>query len=322
MGMRMPNEITANAEMQPAPAPEPVVVDAGLRTRGNVQDITKLLADESNAQHEEIQKRKAEGDAELGTVPEPPDPDLSVPETPPPAPDDSEPEPAPVKIESFKDLAEASGLELSALYELTIAFGEGENLEPVKLGAIKDAFQKGLEIDHKTTEFEAEKKEFENMQIVANQAIDATLQSLQLTPEQVGAQTRRVNENKLREQQLLFQVVPELAKNAELRTQTHAEIVELMKPYGVSAIEIDNLADHRFYKFAMDAVQDRRIIAEARADSKRIRKTGTGDRIQRKFNGKGKGAQTATEGLIATAKSTRIGSDQVKAISSLLGETV
>jgi len=321
----MPNEIAANAEMQT----ETPTIESGLRTRGNVSDITALLAEEGNAQAAEIDKRRTDGDAELGAAPErieeAPDPDLSEPESEPAAHDDSEPEAKPepqAKIESFKDLAEATGLELSALYDLTIAFGDGENLEPMKLGAIKDAFQKGLEVDSKTETLVADKKEFENMQIVANRAIEETISNLQLTPQQVAAQAHRVGEVKLQEQQLLFQVVPELAKNAELRQQTHQEIVDLVKPYGISALEIDNLADHRFYKFAMDTVQDRKLIAEARADGKRVRKIGTGERIQRKFNGKGKGDQTKTDGLIAKAKSSRIGKDQVNAISALLGESV
>ena len=315
------------------------VADRGM-SRGDVGDITKLILGESNAQAEEITRRRADGDAELGTRPDRPEggkdngesrPDFEkadaeagiakIPSEPQADADKPREGKAP-RIESFKALAEAAGIDLAALYELTISFGDGQgvNAEPVKLGAIKDAFQKGLDLDARSDELETATAKFENEQIVKNQAIESALESLNLTPQQIDAQTARVADNKLREQQKLFQVVPELAKSAELRQQTRAEIVELVKPYGISAVEIDSLADHRFYKFAMDAVNWRRLIAEASANAKRVRKTGKSIKPSRKFDGKGKSASTKTDALVDTAKTTRNVGDQVAAISALLGD--
>ncbi len=315
------------------------VADRGM-SRGDVDDITKLIAGESNAQADEIVRRRADGDAELGTRPDRPEggkdngdnrPDFEAADaeagikrvpSEPQADADKQGEGKAPQIKSFKALAEAAGIDLATLYDLTISFGDGQGVdaEPVKLGTIKDAFQKGLDLDTRTAELETATAKFENEQIVKNQAIESALESLNLTPQQIEAQQQRVADNKLREQQLLFQVVPELAKNAELRQQTRAEIVELVKPYGISAVEIDSLADHRFYKFAMDAVKWRRLIAEASANAKRVRKTGKSIKPSRKFDGKGKSASSDTDKLVDTAKTTRNVGDQVAAISALLGD--
>ena len=332
----MPDQNNGAAETGAAETHQ--VTDRGM-SRGDVSDITKLIAGESNAQADEITKRRADGDAELGEAPkgaegqsngdnsgdfEKADAEAGIAKIPAAAQADADKptEGSAKEIKSFKALADAAGIDLASLYDLTISFGDGQgvNAEPVKLGAIKDAFQKGLDLDTRSAELETATAEFENEQIVKNQSIDLALSELNLTPGQIEAQRVRVADNYLREQQKLFQIVPELAKNAELRQQTRAEIVELVKPYGISAVEIDSLADHRFYKFAMDAVKWRRLIAEASANAKRLRKTSKSIKPSRKFDGKGKSASTSTDKLVDTAKSTRKVGDQVAAISALLGD--
>lgn len=305
--------------------PAPETTPPELLTRDNISEITSLIQAESNAAADEITQRQDDGDVLLA--------DVDVDDTPKAAETPPEDEPAPIEepddetppvvaeaITSFRELADKAGLELSALYDLTINFGAGKGVdEPVKLGAIKDAYQKGLDIDARASDLDQSTREFEENKLLTNQAIDSRIASMNLTEAQVREQGRFVAENKVREQQKLFQVVPELAKNATLREQTHQEIVELVKPYGISAVEIDNIADHRFYKFAMDAVKAFELIATARADAKRVRKIGKGGKLNRKFNGKGS-AKTDTDKLVAQAKSTRVAGDQVAAISALLGK--
>jgi len=141
---------------------------------------------------------------------------------------------------------------------------------------------------------------------------------MQLTPQQIEARAQHVRQNKQREQQKLFAVMPELATDADLRTQTHKGIVDLLGPYGISEVAVDSLANHKYYKFLIDAVNAFSLIDKADADAKRLRKVGTGQRITRKTNGRGERV-TESEALATKAKATRMPADQLAAIHALIG---
>ena len=235
------------------------------------------------------------------------------PETP--AADPEKPAPAPVNITSLKQLAEAANIDMTALYDLTVGFRTGA--DPVKLGEVKDAFQNGLDLGDREQTLADDREAFQNEQLVSNRALDSLMSQLQITPELLEQARTDFNANVAREREKLFEVMPELGQDVEKRQQAMTDIVQLVKPYGITGVEIANLADHRFYKFALDAAGWKGRIDAARAEGKRLREGVKGRSLSRRTVSRGRG-QSTVDNLTDKAKQTGLRGDQIAAVSALL----
>ena len=235
------------------------------------------------------------------------------PETP--AADPEKPAPAPVSITSLKQLAEAANIDMTALYDLTVGFRTGA--DPVKLGEVKDAFQNGLDLGDREQTLADDREAFQNEQLVSNRALDSLMSQLQITPELLEQARNDFNTNVAREREKLFEVMPELGQDVEKRQQAMTDIVQLVKPYGITGVEIANLADHRFYKFALDAAGWKGRIDAARAEGKRLREGAKGRGVSRRTVSRGRG-QSTVDNLTDKAKQTGLRGDQIAAVSALL----
>ena len=299
----------------------------GSMTRGNLSEIRDLLIesaerdgasidDDGNLRRTEPAPKPAETpavDPLKSTAEILAEQESEQPETP--VADPETPAPAKVKVTSLKELAEAAGIDMTALYDLTLGFRTGA--DPVKLGEVKDAFQSGLDLGDREQQLTDERESFQNEQLVSNRALDSLMSQLQITPELLERARSDFNGVVAREQKKLFEVMPELGQDVEKRKQAMTDIVQLVKPYGISGVEIANLADHRFYKLALDAAGWKARIDAARAEGKRLREGVKGRNVSRRNVSRGRGHSSADK-LTERAKQTGLRGDQIAAVSALL----
>jgi len=232
---------------------------------------------------------------------------------------ESEPEPVepaaeaePQKITTLKALAEAAGIEMEALYALQVGMGDGS--EPQTLGQLKDAVKAGIDLDGRSAALQDQKAALENEVIRVQSELREAMTMANLSPEALEQAREAYRETLQREQAALFAAVPDL-KDPDFRKQAHMDVTELAATYGIKGAEVDNLADHRVYKLAMDYAALRKRVAAANPATKKTGKgtqrgTGSGQ-----VNGSGNSAALGEK-----AKATGLVHDQVRAVAALLGE--
>ncbi len=273
---------------QPAAAP----------LEGNeLQRITELLEPAAQApQQPEAQAPEAEKEQERA------DPPQSALMDAGPASETEEP----AKFETLNDMASALGVDMEAVYKMPIK-GKGE--EATTLGALKDAWRFDLDA------VESLRQEQENTYIRQQRELELLREQIAPTPQQQQQAEREFQQILQSEAQKLFAAVPRLRDDAKYRAEQIDAVFGLAADYGYSKAEIENLADHRLYKLAMDAAAWRKHIRAADAQAKRVR--GKSRKAQAP-----KQAQKKRGGNLDTLKQ-RAGSglaeDQVAYIGALLG---
>ena len=214
------------------------------------------------------------------------------------------------KVKSLKALAEAAGIDMRDLYALEVGLGNGE--EPITLGQMKDRAKAALDLDARESEVSVKQQEFENYVLRTQAELREAFNLAKLTPEMLERGRALHSQTLEREQAALWSAVPALS-DPDFRKQTHIDVTELAASYGISGNEVNNLADHRVYKMAMDLAALRKRIAAANPGAK---KTMKGTQV-----GSGNAPKTSggDAGLIETAKRTGLVHDQVRAVASILG---
>ena len=252
---------------------------------------------------------------EAMTPPGEPEPQQQEPE-PEPEPEpqaadpEPEPQPEPKAINSLKELAEAAGVDIKTLYGLEVGLGNGE--APVTLGDLKDKVKAGIDLEARETEILQQSQAFENQTLRAAQEFGEAMKLANVTPEMLERGRQEFERKLATEQAKLWDAVPSLA-DPDFRKQAHSDVVEMAADYGISANEVNNLADHRHYKMAMDYAALRKRVAAANPSAKKAKKgTQAGSGVAQKGTGN-------NAGLIETAKRTGLVKDQVNAIASILG---
>ena len=197
-------------------------------------------------------------------------------------------------------------------YDLDIPLPD--HAEPVKLGELKDRF-----VDYQRRETELQKREAEISSEYGELArLNAEMQANQgpLNPEQRQRVGQMQVERLQREAALMSKAIPEWTDPARFQSDRQ-EMVDMMKPYGVTEDMINGISDHRvalFYKHHLDM---RRRIAKAEAAAPEPAK------VSKRPKGRRPGktsSQARTDKLIQHAKASNSEDVKLAAIGSLLGE--
>jgi hypothetical protein len=218
--------------------------------------------------------------------------------------------PAADKVKSLKALAEAAGIDIRELYALEVGLGNGE--DPITLGQMKDRAKASIDLDARETDVTVKQQEFENYVLRTQSELREAFALAKLTPEMLQRGAVLHEQTLEREQAALWKAVPRLS-DPEFRKQTHMDVVEMAAAYGISANEVNNLADHRVYKWAMDFAAIRKQLAAANPGAKRTLK---GTQVG---SGKAQNGTGGDVGLIDKAKRSGLVHDQVRAVASILG---
>jgi len=234
-----------------------------------------------------------------------------------PGPLSEKPAETPKIVTTLKGLAEAAGIDVSDLYALNVGFGNGE--EPMSLGAMKDRIKDGLDLDSQQLTLAEERRGLQNEILKARRELTEVYNQMNATPEQIETARGTIEANKQREQTALFEAVPELGLDPDLRKQVHIDVTKLVGDYGISAAEIDGVVDHRQYKLLMDFAALKSEFAKANALGKKVRKDAIAPASQPKGKSGGESKQTAQ--LVERATETGLIDDQVSAVAAILGDS-
>ncbi len=222
-----------------------------------------------------------------------------------------EPEPEPVELEkvsTLKELAEKSGLDIEAIYDIEIVTPTGER---ATISEMKDAFSNREAIQRENVEQQARRDEQETADI-AQRAFLADLAARfgeVLTPDQRAEMQRQHTERDIRERDLLASTAPELS-NPQTFTAFRDDAVKLMTRYGFSPAEMQ-VSDHRQILMIRDMLKmHKRLgdIAKFKPKSKPPGKTATS----------GKPASTNSAQRANAAAASGSEADKVAAIARLM----
>ncbi len=213
---------------------------------------------------------------------------------------------------TLADLAESAGIKVEDIYKLSVPMRDG--VEPMTLGALKDAATKAGDLETLSTEIEERRSTFENEMIRSRGELNAIVAMLPQIPPELVAKARDAHiENLEVERQALLSVKPEWADD-KVYGQAQADILDAVADYGFSRTDLDLVIDHRLTKLLHDFAGMKKRIAAANAKAKEIR------------DKKPRGGQRVSEqtrrrsGRAAAAEKARTGTtgDKVAAVGNLL----
>lgn len=222
--------------------------------------------------------------------------------------DDAEP----VPVTSFKELAKQAKINMKDLYSLTVGFGDGT--DPMTLGEMKDHIKASLDMSVREDELATGKESLQNEIMKTRSELEHAISLAQVTPEMMQQGAAAFEALLAREQTALRNAIPEMA-DPEFRKTAHDQVTALAEQYGISGQEVNNLADHRVYKLAMDFAALRKRVTDANARLKKGRKgtqVGTG-------NGQRRPTGNDAQGAIDVAMKTGLVPDQINATAAILG---
>lgn len=181
-------------------------------------------------------------------------------------PSGSKKEAQPVK--RFNDLAGATGLDLDALYKLEVSLSEGG--EPVTIEQLKDSYAQREDFSLRELEFEERRAQQESELLRASAELQEILQALPANAvrkdvlEKIRAKSERTAQA---ERQRTLEVIPEWKDEAR-RTDDLAAMVEHLGNYGIPKTYLNQVMDHRHFKYIRDNMLRERRIREAIAKVK------------------------------------------------------
>lgn len=237
------------------------------------------------------------------------------------------------KPRTWKALAEKAGLEDADLFELELELaGHGEDGKGsvVKLGAVKDFLQAhGLEAEgisglmanaeRDRDEAREQREKTVSDMVQVRRDLSSVIALMGKAPPGALEQIKVMEERYLeREHKSLLDACPEWKDNEAFK-RDRAEIAGILKPYGVSELELGNLAHSGMWRFFRDNLRSRREAKRA------LERAGERPDNYTRGNGSpsGRGASDASLGMrsqIARAKSGgRV--DKVRAVGSLLSKS-
>ena len=213
---------------------------------------------------------------------------------------------------TLADLAESAGIKVEDIYKLSVPMRDG--VEPMTLGALKDAATKAGDLETLSTEIDERRTTFENEMIRSRGELNAIVAMLPQIPPELVAKARDAHIDNLEvERQALLTVMPAWADD-KVYGQAQADILEAVGDYGFSRTDLDLVIDHRLTKLLHDFAGMKKRIAAANAKAKEIR------------DKKPRGGQRVSEqtrrrsGRAAAAEKARTGTtgDKVAAVGNLL----
>lgn len=210
-------------------------------------------------------------------------------------------------------LAEHLGVDASDVYELEVPLGD--DMDPVSLGELKDAFKEYGPVKEARQANQKQRDDYERMVLATRHELN---QVMHLIPENIrGAilqEARDRNQHWQNEQeQTVLEAIPDWA-DADKRATDRAAIVELGADYGFSESEMTFTQDARTLRLLRDMAGYRRELEEMRTAAKRE---------PGRANKPGKPAPTQTKSrklraAISRAKAQPTHNNQVAAVSQLL----
>ena len=215
-------------------------------------------------------------------------------------------------LTTLAELADVSGLKIADVYKLHVPMRDG--VEPMTLGAIKDAASKAGDLEALAVELDERRATFENDMIRSRGELNQIVALLPEIPDALIAKARDAHLEHLQvERKALFDVKPEWKDDATY-ARAQDDILEAVADYGFSRTDLDLVIDHRLTKLLHDFAGMKKRITKANARAKEIRETGKrgGQRVN-----EGKRAETGRAAAVERAKSGTTG-EKVRAVTDLL----
>lgn len=176
-------------------------------------------------------------------------------------PSGSEKKAQPVK--RFNDLAGATGLDLDALYKLEVSLSEGG--DPVTIEQLKDSYKQREDFSLRELEFEERRTQQESELLRASAELQEILQALPANAvrkdvlEKIRAKSEKTAAI---ERQRTLDAIPEWKDEAR-RTDELSAMVKHLEAYGIPKTYLQQVMDHRHFKYIRDNMLRERRIREA-----------------------------------------------------------
>ncbi len=170
-------------------------------------------------------------------------------------------------------LAERLGLkpaELFAQFEIPVDGGDS-----MTLGEFKDRGVELRGLKAAQDELAEQKVAFENNAMMQRQTLKRAMERLPkgaLTPELIAHVQEEQQQLITTERNALHSIRPDLRDPAKWDT-TRELLVDHLKPYGFSSIEIDSISDHRLAKYVIDNAEREQRVRKLNADGIPVEET-------------------------------------------------
>lgn len=171
-------------------------------------------------------------------------------------------------VKRFNDLAGATGLDLDALYKLEVSLSEGG--EPVTIEQLKDSYKQRDDLSLRELEFEERRTQQEGELLRASAELQEILQALPANAvkkdvlDKIRARSEQTAQT---ERQRTLEVIPEWKDDAR-RTDDIKAMVEHLGSYGIPKNYLNQVMDHRHFKYIRDNMLRERRVREAIAKVK------------------------------------------------------
>jgi hypothetical protein len=176
-------------------------------------------------------------------------------------PSGSEKKAEPVK--RFNDLAGATGLDLDALYKLEVSLSEGG--DPVTIEQLKDTYAQREDLSLRELEFEERKTQQESELLRASAELQEILQALPanaVKKEVLDKIRAKSEQTAARERQRTLDAIPEW-KDETKRADELTAMTEHLGQYGIPPNYLQQVMDHRHFKYIRDNMLRERRVREA-----------------------------------------------------------
>ena len=177
--------------------------------------------------------------------------------------DDSQDQGEPI---TAKSLAEKLGVDVKEVYEMKFPYGrDGESLT---LGELKDVGIRARDLDSQTTTLEQDREAHTNDKMVSRAEMQNIISLLPEIPQALVDQAKAQYRNVVNQERIsLMETMPSWTDPAKERADRDL-ILENLKTYGFTEIEMDHMMDHRLVKLLNDFTRLKAKIVKPRSDVK------------------------------------------------------
>ena len=166
-------------------------------------------------------------------------------------------------VKRFNDLAGATGLDLDALYKLEVSLSEGG--DPVTIEQLKDTYAQREDLSLRELEFEERKTQQESELLRATAELQEILQALpaNAVKKDVLDKIRAKSEKTAQlERQRTLEAIPEWKDEAK-RADELSAMTQHLGQYGIAPNYLNQVMDHRHFKYIRDNMLRERRVREA-----------------------------------------------------------
>jgi len=212
-------------------------------------------------------------------------------------------------------LAETLGVKPSELFKrLRIPIDGSEDLT---LEEFKSAGKDLREVKKGRNELAEQKAKFENDVMVQQQTLQAALAELppgQLTPELIQAGQAKRGAMIENERRQLLSIRPDLRDSGKWST-TRDLLVQHLRPYGFTAVEVDAIVDHRAAKYVIDNAEREQRIKELELEPVKRPVAGSSPKPA------GQSKRRQSDNAVERGKRAQTAQEKTAAVAALIGET-